>query len=105
MVRGSWRTRSRGLLVALVWLLAACGGDDEAAVTEDQFTAEMTERFGASDTQARCITGYVFEDYEPTEIDVLMGEGMGALPQARWGPYLNASAACITHDQPLPGDG
>ena len=64
----------------------------------------MVERLGATDLQARCITGYVFDAYDPAEIDILAAEGMQALPQARWEPYLNAAVACVTKDQSLGTD-
>jgi hypothetical protein len=104
MPRGTRRLRSGATLLLLVALAAGCGGDGEARVSEAEFTGTMIDRFGATEDQAECITHYVFADYAADEIDLLAEEGMGALPQPRWGPYLNASAACITVDQPLVGD-
>lgn len=103
---GGWW--SRATLLVLVALLAlagsACGpGDDAATVDRGSFSATVQERFAIDADRAACITDYVFEDYDPGEIEVLADDGVAALPQVRWGPYLDASAACITHDEPLPG--
>lgn len=84
-------------------LLSACGDEAEPSLGRGEFSDTMVERFGATDTQADCITDYVFDEYDADEIQVLVDEGMGALPQARWSAYLNAAASCITHDQPLEG--
>lgn len=95
---------SRTTVVALAVLLTACSsGGEDARVGRDAFTGAMQERFGIDEDRATCITTYVFEDYDPGEVVVLAERGMAALPQARWEPYLNATAACITHDEPLPG--
>lgn len=96
---------SRTTVVALAVLLTACssGGADGTGISRDAFTEAMQDRFGIDAARAECITTYVFEDYDPAEVLVLADGGMAALPQARWEPYLNASAACITHDEPLPG--
>lgn len=100
------RTTSTWLAVAALGLvLSACGGGSEPSVERAEFSAAMVDRFGATAAQAECITGYVFDAYDDAEIQVLVDEGMPALPQARWSAYLNASAACITHDQPLEGGG
>lgn len=102
--------RALALSVALLVVAGATGcssgegnGDTEATVGRNGFVAAMEDRYGVDDDQAACIADYVFEDYDPAEIAVLADEGMPALPQARWEPYLNATVACITHDQPLRG--
>ena len=92
-------------IAALGLLLSACADESEVSVGPGEFTDAMVERFGASEAQADCITTYVFEDYDDAEIRVLVDDGMAALPQARWSAYLNATASCITHDQPLEGGG
>lgn len=97
--------RCAGVALAATALVASCGADATATVDEDRFAAAMIEEFGATEEQAQCITDYVFEDYDAAEIEVLVDDGMAALPQARWEPYLNASAACLTHDEPLDGSG
>lgn len=91
--------------VALVLGIAACAsdGDVRAELDRASFTATMQTRFSVDPDRAACITDYIFEDYGPDEIAVLADDGMAALPQVRWGPYLDASAACLTHDEPLPG--
>lgn len=88
---------------ALVFVAIACSDQPSSTVDRTEFAASMVERFAATEAQARCITDYVFDDYDAAEIEVLVDEGMGALPQARWSGYLNAAAACITHDQPIEG--
>ncbi|MBL8774583.1 MAG: hypothetical protein JNK12_01575 [Acidimicrobiales bacterium] len=104
------RARALAFSVALLAVAAATGcssgegdGGAEATVGRTGFVAAMEERYGVDGEQAACIADYVFEDYDPAEIAVLAEEGMPALPQARWEPYLNATVACITHDQPLAG--
>lgn len=91
-------------LLVLVTTTGCSSDADPEAVDEREFESVMQDRFGATDDQARCITGYVFDRYDQDDIDVIVDEGMAALAQARWEPYLNASIACLTHDQPLATD-
>lgn len=95
------------LALAVTLAAASCTGSDDGsgddAVSPDEFTSVMQDRFGIDERRATCLTDYVFEDYDADEIAVLAEQGLPALPQARWEPYLNSSAACITHDEPLPG--
>lgn len=103
---GGWSRATVAALALVVTLTAAsCLNPDDRAtdVTPDEFTSAMQDRFGIGEQRATCITEYVFEDYGADEITVLVDQGLPALPQARWEPYLNSSAACITHDEPLPG--
>ena len=90
-----------GAAALLCLVLAGCGRSDADGPDQQRFEAVVQERLGATDAQAACISDYVFDAYEPSEIDVLIEEGMPALPQARWEPYLTAAIACVTHDQTL----
>ncbi len=104
----SGRLGTRVLTAAALSVLVAttaCSSDSGAAgIDERRFESVMQERFGATEAQARCITAYVFDRYDQGDIEVLVDDGMAALPQARWEPYLNASIACLTYDQPLVTD-
>jgi hypothetical protein len=105
MHRGLRSTGIGAAAAALALLVPACGSSADATVDRADFDEVMVERFGADDEQAACITRYVFDDYDDAEIALLADEGMTALPQARWEGYLDATVACITHDQPLEGSG
>ena len=102
---GLLRPRALAVLVALVLTTAAgcSSGDDAPSADRAEFGRTMEERYGIDREQAACITEYVFDDYDDAEIVVLTDDGMPALPQARWEPYLNATVTCITHDEPLDG--
>lgn len=93
------------LACAVALAATSCQRDDDPGteVTRDEFTSAVQDRFGIDERRAACITDYVFEDYGADEVTVLAEQGLPALGPARWEPYLNASAACITHDEPLPG--
>jgi hypothetical protein len=77
-------------------LLVACGGDGGDAPSADEIEQAMADQLGADGGQAACIRHYLVEDYEGAELRDLVDDGMGALPQARWEPYLTASLACLT---------
>lgn len=103
---GGWWPRATLAAAVGLLALAAAGctsGDGGATVDRASFTGTMQDRFAIDAERASCITDYVFEDYDADEVAVLADQGVAALPQVRWGPYLDASAACITHDEPLPG--
>jgi hypothetical protein len=93
---------SPGRIAALILLcalaLAGCG-DDGRRPDDDAIEAAVAERHGADHDQAVCLREYLVADYDADELEVLVDEGVGALPQARWDPYLLASVACLT--QPL----
>lgn len=86
--------------VALLLLVAACGDDAGAAGPSDEALEQaLMDRHGADAEQAQCIATYLHEEYDPAELTVIVEDGVGALPQARWETYLTASLACLT--QPL----
>lgn len=84
------------VLLAPLTLLSACGGGSGSAPSDAAIEEAMTVRFGADEHQAACIRRYLVEDYRAAELQTLVEDGMGALPQTRWEPYLTASLACLT---------
>ncbi len=85
--------------VALL-LVVACGDGGGTEGPSDQAVEQaLMDRHGADAEQARCIAEYLYDDYDPAELAVIVEDGVGALPQARWETYLTASLACLT--QPL----
>ncbi len=95
--------RLRRLLLATVLsvLLVACGDGSDGAPSDDEIERAMTDQLGADGDQAACIRRYLVQDYGASELQTLVADGMGALPQPLWEPYLTASLACLT--QPLDG--
>lgn len=99
---GTPRRARRGRLPLTLTLLAvllpaACGGDDHTGSSPDraEFSTAMTELYGASDDQADCITRYVFDDYDPAEIETIQADGVDALPLGRWDAYFHTVIACL----------
>lgn len=89
---------------AALLLLVACGDDGGGAEGPSDETLEqaLMERHGADPEQAGCIAEYLRDDYDAAELTVIVDDGVGALPQARWETYLTASLACLT--RPLEED-
>ena len=86
--------RRVALVTVLVALLAGCGDDAGAAPDREDFESAVAAQYGATADEAACIADYAYADYDDEAIQVLAEDGVAALPQALWEPFVTATIAC-----------
>ena len=99
------RHAGRMLLVAATVLVAsACGSDDDRSGDSDigvaAISQAMVDRYAADADQADCIASYTAEAYDDEELELILADGITALPQARWDVHLTSVFACLTQPPP-----
>ena len=87
-------------LLALTALLSGCGDDDDAP-SRSAFEGAVADQYDATDEQAGCIADYAYADYDDGALVVLADEGVAALPQALWEPFVTAVIACTVDPDEL----
>lgn len=94
------RVAAAVVAVALVLAVGACGGgDDEDAATPEDVEAALIAREQFTPETADCITGYLYDEFPPEQLELLASEAPSGVPPQLWGRYTQVVLACQYHDE------
>lgn len=97
-----WRVLVGLSTLAVASVATGCGSaGDDTTVSRSRFEVEMQERYATTADEAACITGFVYDEYDGTAIRALYDEGVTALPQAVWDPFVHSVIGCTIPDGSL----